>query len=307
MPDLLIPTPRRRRAAIFLTACMLLTPALPGFAATQRVAVEKPAETAVAQREATTASDEDASRTRERLQELLRRVPPSVGTVMRADPSLLANDSYLAQYPALAAFFKEHPEIRSAPSFYLGTYREDFYESNQGLTPAGRLWQDTMQFFAIASAFSAVAFFLIWVLRTIVEYRRWHRMSKVHTEVNNKLLDRFSNNEDLLAYIQTPAGRKFIESAPLPIDGPRPVGAPLGRILWSVQIGVVLAAAAVGLLFISGRVVAEVSEPIFAIGVIAIAVGAGFIVSAGASYVLSRQLGLLDQSATGAGHAATHD
>ena len=83
----------------------------------------------------------------------------------------------------------------------------------------------------------------IWIIRTLIEYRRWNRTSKVHTEVHNKLMDRFTANEDLLAYMQTPAAQRFLESAPLSLDAPaRPVGAPLSRILWSVQVGVVLAA-----------------------------------------------------------------
>jgi len=95
--------------------------------------------------------------------------------------------------------------------------------------------------------------------------------------------------------MQTPAGKSFLESAPLSLDSPaRPVGAPLARILWSVQAGVVLAAAGFGLLFVSGRVVDEVSQPLFAIGVLALAIGAGFVVSAAASFLLSRRLGLFE-------------
>ena len=58
-------------------------------------------------------------------------------------------------------------------------------------------------------------------------------------------MDRFTANEDLLAYMQTPAAQRFLESAPLSLEAPsRPVGAPLSRILWSVQVGVVLGAGA---------------------------------------------------------------
>ena len=143
--------------------------------------------------------------------------------------------------------------------------------------------------------FTLVTGTLIWIIRTLVEYRRWHRISKVHTEVHNKLMDRFTANEDLLAYMQTPAAQRFLESAPLPIDSPsRPVGAPFSRILWSVQVGVVLAAGALGLLYVSGRVIAEVSQPLFAVGVLALTIGVGFVVSAGASFLLSRRLGLLE-------------
>ena len=56
--------------------------------------------------------DQDARETRENLEEILRKLPPAVGRVLRTDPSLLSNESYLATYPALAAFLKQHPEVR---------------------------------------------------------------------------------------------------------------------------------------------------------------------------------------------------
>ena len=308
MSDLLIPAPARRRAAIFLTALLMLSPAVPGFAAQQRPApeVERRAETAATPQ--VPVADQDAAETRQKFEQVLRRMPNSVVNVLRIDPSLMSNDSYVATYPGLAAFLKQHPEIRTAPGYYFGNLRGELGYREALPSPAVRLWQDVLQFIAVFMVFSGIALFLIWVVRTTVEYRRWNRMSKIHTEVNNKLLDRFTNNEDLLAYIQTPAGRKFVEAAPLPIDPAPPVGAPLSRILWSVQIGVVLAAGALGLLYISNRVVDEVAQPLFAVGVVTLTVGVGFIVSAGASYVLSRQLGLLHPATLDAGrHATTND
>ena len=61
-----------------------------------------------------------------------------------------------------------------------------------------------------------------------------------------------------------------------------------------MHVGVVLAAGALGLLYVSGRVIAEVSQPLFAVGVLALTIGVGFVVSAGASFLLSRRLGLLE-------------
>jgi hypothetical protein len=309
MSDLLIPAPARRRAAIFLTALLMLSPAVPGFAAQQRPApeIERRAETAATQQ--LPIADQDAAETRNRFEQVLRRLPNSVVSVLRTDPTLMANDSYLATYPGLAAFLKQHPEIHTAPGYYFANFRGEFgFRAEAPPSPGVRMWQDVLQFIAVFMVFSGIATFLIWIVRTTVEYRRWNRMSKIHTEVNNKLLDRFTNNEDLLAYIQTPAGRKFVEAAPLPIDPAPPVGAPLSRILWSVQIGVVLAAGSLGLLYISNRVVDEVAQPLFAVGVVTLTVGVGFIVSAGASYVLSRQLGLLHPATLDAGrHATTND
>jgi hypothetical protein len=118
----------------------------------------------------------------------------------------------------------------------------------------------------------------------------------VQFDTHAKLLDRFTSNEDLLAYVQKPAGRRFLEAAPVPIQEqqPKAIAAPLSRILWSVQAGVVLAAAGIGLLYVSSRFTDEASQFFMVIGVITIALGAGFMMSAGAAYVLSRRLGLME-------------
>jgi hypothetical protein len=117
----------------------------------------------------------------------------------------------------------------------------------------------------------------------------------VQYEVHSKLLDRFTSNEDLLAYMQTPAGRRFLESAPIPLpDEPRSMSAPFSRILWSVQAGIVLVLTGIGLLYVSSTFVDEAAQFFMVIGVVTLALGGGFIVSALAAYGLSRKLGLLD-------------
>jgi hypothetical protein len=47
---------------------------------------------------------------------------------------------------------------------------------------------------------------------------------------NNKLLDRLTANEELITYVQSPAGQRFLESAPISMEGPRAIAAPIGRI-----------------------------------------------------------------------------
>lgn len=114
-----------------------------------------------------------------------------------------------------------------------------------------------------------------------------------------KLMDRFSSNDELLAYVQTPSGRRFLESGPSPLEEtPRTMGAPFSRILWSVQAGVVLLITGIGLLFVSGRSIEETREFFFICGCLAVALGAGFVVSAVASYALSHKLGLFVRSTT---------
>ena len=67
--------------------------------------------------------EQNAQQTRERLREVLGQYPPSVGQVLRLDPSLLVRADYLASYPALAAFLAQHPAIAHNPGYFLGIVR----------------------------------------------------------------------------------------------------------------------------------------------------------------------------------------
>jgi ABC-type multidrug transport system fused ATPase/permease subunit len=243
----------------------------------------------------TVVTDSDSRETREAFHATLGRYPTEVSRVLKLDPSLLTNQSYLANYPALASFLAQHPEIAHSPAFYLDVYVGD---EPRGENSSERVWRSTMEALSIFAVLLLVTGVLTWLIRTLIDHRRWSRMSKVQAEVHNKLMDRFTANEDLLAYIQTPAGKRFLESAPIALDGaPRAVSAPVGRILWSVQVGLVLAAAGFGLEYVSGSIEKTVAQPLFAMGVLAISIGIGFVVSAIVSYVLSRRLGLWETAA----------
>jgi len=139
------------------------------------------------------------------------------------------------------------------------------------------------------------------LLRQTLEYRRWRRHIQIQTDIHTKLLDRMTNNQELLAYIETSAGRRFLE-APVPLMAQAPASsiAPVARILWSVQIGVVLVAAGIG--FWIART--TVNDPdlisIFQVmGSLAMSVGVGFVVSALMSWALSQRMGLLAASSQG--------
>ena len=57
----------------------------------------------------------------------------------------------------------------------------------------------------------------------------------------------------------------------------RAVGAPVNRILWSVQAGVVLAAGGLGLWFAKASVIEEAAQALNVVAVLAIALGVGFV------------------------------
>lgn len=233
----------------------------------------------------------DSSETREQFRAVLQRLPPQVGKALKLDPTLFNNQPYLAAYPELAQFVAQHPEVPHSPQFFL----ESVWIPNDHVPePANvRIWNSMMEMIAIFMTIVTIAIAVTWLIRTVVEHRRWSRVAKVQAEVHNKLLDRFATNEDLLAYVNTSAGRRFLESAPLALDAaPRTMVAPVGRVLWSVQAGVVLAFLGFGMQFVSWGVEKELGQPMSAIGVLAIAVGMGLLISASAAFIVSRKLGV---------------
>lgn len=237
----------------------------------------------------------DAERTRQSLRTLLERYPPSVRNVLALDPGLLTNQSYLAPYPALVSFLNSHPDVVRNPSYYIGDPERGRSEDPAAYTR--EMWRDVFQAIAVFAGFGMAIGLIVWLIRTLVDYRRWSRLARVQTEVHTKLVDRFTANEDLLAYIQSPAGARFLQSAPISLDaGPRSIGAPVSRILWSVQGGVVMIAAGIGFEVVSARIAD--AQPLSALGVIAIALGLGFVISAAISFLISRRLGLLESAPT---------
>src|SRR5829696_1135738 len=65
----------------------------------------------------------DANATRQELMELLEKHPPAVGRVLKLDPSLMRNESYLASYPELRDFLAQHREIPQNSPYYLESFR----------------------------------------------------------------------------------------------------------------------------------------------------------------------------------------
>jgi hypothetical protein len=236
----------------------------------------------------------NAHQVRDQLRQVLERHPPSVANVLRHDPTLLSNADYLAPYPELEAFLAGHPEVARNPSFYVGTPQQGDWDRSPAAVGL-RIWENLTQGLLIVLIFGTITGVLVWLIRTAVDYRRWLRLTRVQTETHTKLLDRLTNQEDLLAYMQSPAGRRFLESAPIALDpSSRPLGAPLSRVLWSVQAGVVLLVLGIGVLFVARGAAPEVADGVRVIGVLGLSLGLGFVLSGAAAFVLSRRMGAFD-------------
>lgn len=270
---------------IALTAALFL---MPGSSAAAQSRTPSPH----APETASVVDEQTARETRQRFQQVLEQYPPSVPQVLRLDPSLLTATDYLAPYPALAAFLGQHPEIAHNPVFFLGDARLNGADvpRKQALEVLEDLFGGAALLIGLMSTLSAI----VWLLRSVIEHRRWLRATRIQTDAHAKIVDRLASNDDLLSYMQSPAGQRFLSSAAVTIDtAPRAMSAPLNRILWSVQAGVVLTAVGVGLLFAKGSVIEEVGQVLQVLAILAIALGLGFVASALVSYTLSRQLGLV--------------
>jgi hypothetical protein len=138
---------------------------------------------------------------------------------------------------------------------------------------------------------------LIWLIRILLENRRWSRIFTMQTNVHGKLIDRFGNNEELLSYMNTEAGKRFLEAAPSPIgfEPDRRVPAALSRVLVPLQIGVVLTLLGIGLLTLRHSL-PEISSPLLVFGIIVLMPGLGFIISAGITWLLAARLGLMPRN-----------
>jgi len=236
---------------------------------------------------------QNANEVQSELRRILSAYPPSVRQLLAIDPTLMQREDYMAPYPALTAFLQQHPEVVRNPNFYFGSpsYDRPYTDSDRRISAV----QSVLEGLTFLTGFLTVIALVYALLRQALEYRRWRRQIQIQTEIHTKLLDRMTNNQELLAYIETSAGRRFLESpVPLVAQSPGSSMAPVARILWSVQIGVVVVAAGIG--FWIAR--ATVNDPdlisVFQVmGSLAMSVGVGFVVSALMSWALSQRMGLL--------------
>jgi hypothetical protein len=126
-----------------------------------------------------------------------------------------------------------------------------------------------------------------WFAWMIFSTIRRYKIAKMQADVQIKLLDRVGSGPDLLAYAQTEAGKQLLESLKVERISPH------GRIIGAVQAGIVLLFLGAALLILRYQI-SSADEGFGILGTLSIALGAGFVLSAVASYFLSKSLGLLN-------------
>lgn len=290
-----------RKLTFCAAAALAMALALPVAAQTSPAAQKQPSP-------ASAPTAKDVADTQVQLIQLLR-LSPVLTSVVARDPSLLADQQYVARNnPELAQFLLSHPDVVRNPEFYL------FSHLNQG--GGGRdqaleraVWPELIPPDHATSNASKVvgelvpiivvpAFFvaLIWIIRLFVESRRWNRTFKQQSEIHARLIDKLGTSQDLVAYMETEAGRRFLTASPIVLgseSGQRMPNA-VARVLTPLQVGIVMTLLGIGLFFLR-HAGPDMETPMAVLGTLVLMPGIGFILSAAATWVLAHRLGLMPE------------
>ena len=268
---------------------------------------------------ATPISDQELSDTQDQLIKLLR-TSPTLTSVVARDPSLLSNQEYVNRNnPALGQFLLQHPDVARNPEYYLFTHLES-RGGRRDQALEREVWPDMSQapndsradqIVEPITAFAAFATFLaalVWLIRQFLENRRWSRIFKLQSDVHGRLIEKFGTTQELASYMGTEAGRRFLEAAPIPVGFEPEQRMPnaVSRVLWPLQIGVVLVLLGVGLLFLRSAG-PDMNIPMLVTGTVVLMPGIGFILSAGITWVLAGRLGLIPESHSAANETNPQD
>ena len=209
-------------------------------------------------------TERDVASIQDQLIKLLRQ-SPTLTTVVARDPSLLANHDYVAKYnPQLAEFLAAHPEVALSPDYYLfnnlkrdgdgpdvALQRAAWPEMYRGQRDRNG-WDELAGDLPPMLAFGVFLLAAFWIIRMVLENRRWGRIFKLQSDVHGRLIDKFSSNQELAAYMETEAGKRFLEAAPIPMNlgAEQRVPNAVARVLTPVQVGVVLVLLGIGFLLL---------------------------------------------------------
>jgi hypothetical protein len=131
------------------------------------------------------------------------------------------------------------------------------------------------------------------ILRTWSDNSTRRKLAETRAGIHRDLITRFGSTEELLTYLGSAAGRELFNAPQAETPNP------FKRILAAVQSGIVLLTVGTGLIVLGqtnfygndGR------SGFTFLGIMAFALGAGFLVSAVASWMLSRRFGLIGGAA----------
>lgn len=131
---------------------------------------------------------------------------------------------------------------------------------------------------------------IAWIITNITRSLKQRANTRTRADIYNRLIDKFGAAPEFIAFLQSDAGLRFIE------ENTVEPAAPVGRILTSMQAGVVLSLVGLGLLFIAGTensVGHDFYIIVMMIGIVGLAIGVGLLASAYVSQRLCKAWGIL--------------
>jgi len=137
--------------------------------------------------------------------------------------------------------------------------------------------ENPIDMFLVAGMFGLVFMVIYLAFNTVKESR--------HATVRKALLEKFASAPDLGAFLQTSAGQRFMAELS---SG---AGNPLQSVLSAIHKGIIAIFVGAGFFPLSGGF--KDPWPITGIGIVLILAGAGFLVSAVVTYLLSKSWGML--------------
>lgn len=146
--------------------------------------------------------------------------------------------------------------------------------------------------------FASFVFCIGWVVWVITNSIRRKKIADVQREMQAKLFDKFATGQEVVAYLNSDAGAKFLDSATIERTKP------FGRVLGSIQAGLILFLLGIAMLFVRFTMPhvafnaieqANNAHAILGLSFLLMALGLGFLASAGVSYKLSKTWGLFDR------------
>jgi hypothetical protein len=258
---------------------------------------------------AQSSSEKDVADAQEQLLHLLR-LSPTLTAAVAADPSLLADQPYVARSnPELAQYLASHPEIARNPEFYLfsklnpsGERREKALERVvwPELVPPAPYQRsasadvvDKMVPIVIVPGFFAA---VVWIIYIFVQGRRWNRTFKQQSDIHGRLIEKLGTSQDLVAYMETEAGKRFLMASPIAMGSGSGQRMPntVARVLTPLSAGIVMTLLGIGLLCLR-HAGPGMQTSMTVLGTLVLMPGIGFILSAGVTWVLAHRLGLMPE------------
>lgn len=153
----------------------------------------------------------------------------------------------------------------------------------------------------VAVSIPIVAFIVTgWIVRTVVDGNRRKERIKTFTEFYSRLLDRMSSPKDFGDFLQTPGGQRFLETLTVERDHP------VERVLSAIQAGLVMLLLGIGFVVAGTQATWYDAGSFRVIGIIIMSAGVGFLLSATASFSITKSLGLLKRPSTLDPHDLPH-